>query len=168
MTDASGAIKYEQLPSNAVEYLELDYDNSLVKIIFKSNMMKQYCYKCEDLEEFQSTFMELSGRLEAEQDRDDDDNLLESEEDTIQREDASIGRFINDRIRAGYLKIDTVLTQHPDMLDAGWEPFQGSTMPKDGVVLGDSSQSVTDEQLEEMRVAIMEGSITPETPNEKS
>ena len=41
-------------------------------------------------------------------------------------------------------------------------------MPEDGVVLGDSSQSVTDEQLEEMRVAIMEGSITPETPNEKS
>ena len=95
MSDSSGAIKYEQLPSNAVEYLELDYDNSLVKIIFKSNMMKQYCYKCEDLDEFQSTFMELSGQLEAEQDRDDDDNLLESTDDTVQREDASIGRFIN-------------------------------------------------------------------------
>ena len=168
MSDSSGAIKYEQLPSNAVEYLELDYDNSLVKIIFKSNMMKQYCYKCEDLEEFQSTFMELSGRLEAEQDRDDDDNLLESEEDTIQREDASIGKFINDRIRAGYLKIDTVLTQHPDMLERGWEPFNGSTMPKDSVVYEDTPQSVTEEQLEEMRIAIMEGSITPETPNEKS
>ena len=112
--------------------------------------------------------MELSGRLEAEQDRDDDDNLLESEEDTIQREDASIGKFINDRIRGGYLKIDTVLTQHPDMLDAGWEPFQGTTIPEDGVVIEDTPQSVTDEQAEEMRVAIMEGSITPETPNEKS
>ena len=168
MSDSSGAIKYEQLPSNAVEYLELDYDNSLVKIIFKSNMMKQYCYKCEDLEDFQSKFMELSGQLEGEQDRDDDDNPLESEADTIEREDASIGRFINDRIRAGYLKIDTVLTQHPDMLDAGWEPFQGSTIPEEGVVIEDTPQSVTDEQLEEMRVAIMEGSITPETPNEKS
>ena len=168
MSDSTGAIKYEQLPSNAVEYLELDYDNSLVKIIFKSNMMKQYCYKCEDLEDFQSKFMELSGQLEGEQDRDDDDNPLESEADTIEREDASIGRFINDRIRAGYLKIDTVLTQHPDMLDAGWEPFQGSTIPEEGVVIEDTPQSVTDEQLEEMRVAIMEGSITPETPNEKS
>ena len=168
MSDSSGAIKYEQLPSNAVEYLELDYDNSLVKIIFKSNMMKQYCYKCEDLEDFQSKFMELSGQLEAEQDRDDEDNLVESEEDTIDREDASIGKFINDRIRAGYLKIDTVLTQHPDMLDVGWEPFQGTTIPEDGVVIEDTPQSVTDEQAEEMRVAIMEGSITPETPNEKS
>tara|TARA_B100001094_G_scaffold292746_1_gene312166 strand:+ start:530 stop:1021 length:492 start_codon:yes stop_codon:yes gene_type:complete len=163
MSDSSGAIKYEQLPSNAVEYLELDYDNSLVKIIFKSNLMKQYCYKCEDLEDFQSKFMELSGQLEAEQDRDDEDNLVESEEDTVQREDASIGRFINDRIRAGYLKIDTVLTQHPDMLDVGWEPFNGSTMPKDGVVLEDTKESVTDDQLEEMRIAIMEGSITPDT-----
>ena len=164
MSDSSGAIKYEQLPSNAVEYLELDYDNS----IFKSNMMKQYCYKCEDLEDFQSKFMELSGQLEAEQDRDDEDNLVESEEDTIDREDASIGKFINDRIRAGYLKIDTVLTQHPDMLERGWEPFNGSTMPKDSVVYEDTPQSVTEEQLEEMRIAIMEGSITPETPNEKS
>ena len=163
MSDSSGAIKYEQLPSNAVEYLELDYDNSLVKIIFKSNLMKQYCYKCEDLEDFQSKFMELSGQLEAEQDRDDEDNLVESEEDTVQREDASIGRFINDRIRAGYLKIDTVLTQHPDMLDVGWEPFNGSTMPQDGVVLEDTKESVTDDQLEEMRIAIMEGSITPDT-----
>ena len=168
MSDSSGAIKYEQLPSNAVEYLELDYDNSLVKIIFKSNLNKQYIYKCEDLEDFQSKFMELSGRLEAEQDRDDDDNVLESEADTIDREDASIGKFINDRIRAGYLKIDTVLTQHPDMLERGWEPFNGSTMPKDSVVYEDTPQSVTEEQLEEMRIAIMEGSITPETPNEKS
>jgi hypothetical protein len=163
MSDSSGAIKYEQLPSNAVEYLELDYDNSLVKIIFKSNMMKQYCYKCEDLEDFQSKFMELSGRLEDQQDRDDEDNLVESEEDTVQREDASIGRFINDRIRAGYLKIDTVLTQHPDMLDVGWEPFNGSTIPEGGVVLEDSSESVTEEQAKGMIDAIMKESNTQDT-----
>ena len=83
--------KYEELPSNAIEYLELDYDQSVVKIVYKSNTNKQYSYKCEDLEEFQSAFMQLCGKLEAQQDRDDDDNLVESEEDTIAREDASIG-----------------------------------------------------------------------------
>jgi len=168
MTDSKGGVGYDNLPSNAIEYLELDYDNSLVKIIFKSNLNKQYIYKCEDLEEFQSSFMELSGRLEAEQDRDDDDNVLESEADTVQREDASIGKFINDRIRASNLKIDSMLTQHPDMMDKGWDGFTGSTVPKDGQVIGgDDLQTVPQEVEEEDIPAILSMSPT-DILNEKS
>ena len=129
--------KYEELPSNAIEYLELDYDQSVVKIVYKSNTNKQYSYKCEDLEEFQSAFMQLCGKLEAQQDRDDDDNLVESEEDTIAREDASIGKFINQRIQLGNLKLDMMLLQSEDMLDKGWDSFTGSTMPKDAIVAGE-------------------------------
>lgn len=129
--------KYEELPSNAIEYLELDYDQSVVKIVYKSNTNKQYSYKCEDLEEFQSAFMQLCGKLEAQQDRDDDDNLVESEEDTIAREDASIGKFINQRIQLGNLKLDMMLLQSDDMLDKGWDSFTGSTMPKDAIVAGE-------------------------------
>ena len=129
--------KYEELPSNAIEYLELDYDQSVVKIVYKSNTNKQYSYKCEDLEEFQSAFMQLCGKLEAQQDRDDDDNLVESEEDTIAREDASIGKFINQRIQIGNLKLDMMLLQSEDMLDKGWDSFTGSTMPKDAIVAGE-------------------------------
>ena len=33
---------YEELPSGAIDYLELDYDLSNVKIIYKSNKNKQY------------------------------------------------------------------------------------------------------------------------------
>lgn len=129
--------KYEELPSNAIDYLELDYDQSVVKIVYKSNTNKQYSYKCEDLEEFQSAFMQLCGKLEAQQDRDDDDNLVESEEDTIAREDASIGKFINQRIQLGNLKLDMMLLQSDDMLDKGWDSFTGSTMPKDAIVAGE-------------------------------
>ena len=129
--------KYEELPSNAIDYLELDYDQSVVKIVYKSNTNKQYSYKCEDLEEFQSAFMQLCGKLEAQQDRDDDDNLVESEEDTIAREDASIGKFINQRIQIGNLKLDMMLLQSEDMLDKGWDSFTGSTMPKDAIVAGE-------------------------------
>ena len=129
--------KYEELPSNAIEYLELDYDQSVVKIVYKSNTNKQYSYKCEDLEEFQSAFMQLCRKLEAQQDRDDDDNLVESEEDTIAREDASIGKFINQRIQLGNLKLDMMLLQSDDMLDKGWDSFTGSTMPKDAIVAGE-------------------------------
>ena len=129
--------KYEELPSNAIEYLELDYDQSVVKIVYKSNTNKQYSYKCEDLEEFQSAFMQLCGKLEAQQDRDDDDNLVESEEDTIAREDASIGKFINQRIQLGNLKLDMMLLQSEDMLDKGWDSFTGSTMPRDAIVAGE-------------------------------
>jgi len=160
MTDSKGGVGYDNLPSNAIEYLELDYDNNLVKIIFKSNINKQYIYKNEDLEEFQSAFMELSGRLEAEQDRDDEDNLVESVEDTTQREDASIGKFINDRIRANNLKIDSMLTQSPDMLDKGWDGFVGSTIPQGGVTDVDNPQSVTEEDALPEPAAILSKSPT--------
>jgi len=129
--------KYEELPSSAIDYLELDYDQSTVKIVYKSNTNKQYHYKCEDLEEFQSAFMQLCGKLEAQQDRDDDDNLIESTEATIEREDASIGKFINQRIQLGNLKLDMMLTQTEDMLDKGWDSFTGSTLPQGAVVVGD-------------------------------
>ena len=69
----------------------------------------EYCYKNDDLDEFQSSFMELSGKLEAEQDRDDEDQLVEDINDTIEREDASIGRFITERIQSGNLKLDSRL-----------------------------------------------------------
>lgn len=129
--------KYEELPSTAIDYLELDFDSSVVKLVYKSNSKKQYGYKCEDLEEFQSAFMTLCGKLEAEQDRDDEDNLIESEEDTIAREDASIGKFINQRIQLGNLKLDYILELTQDMTELGWDSFQGSTIPKDAVVVGD-------------------------------
>ena len=129
--------KYEELPSSAIDYMELDFDTSSVKLVYKSNTNKQYHYKCEDLDEFQSAFMQLCGKLEAEQDRDDDDNLIESTEATIEREDASIGKFINQRIQLGNLKLDIILEQTQDMTEMGWDSFTGSTIPKDAVVVTD-------------------------------
>tara|TARA_B100000073_G_scaffold297026_1_gene261934 strand:+ start:220 stop:636 length:417 start_codon:yes stop_codon:yes gene_type:complete len=130
---------YEELPSGAIDYLELDYDLSNVKIIYKSNKNKQYAYKCKDLDEFQSAFMQLCGLLEGEQDRDDNDNLVEDVEDTIDREDFSIGKFINERIQMGNLTLDHMITQTPDKLDQGWDAFQGSTLPPDAIVVGEES-----------------------------
>ena len=129
--------KYEELPSSAVEYMELDFDSSVVKLVYKSNIKKQYGYKCEDLDEFQSSFMQLCGKLEAEQDRDENDNILESEEATIEREDVSIGKFINQRVRIDNLKLDYILELTDDMTEKGWDGFTGSTMPTDAVVVGD-------------------------------
>ena len=57
-------MKYEELPSTAIDYMELDFDSSVVKVVYKSNSNKQYGYKCEDLDEFQSAFMILCGKLE--------------------------------------------------------------------------------------------------------
>jgi len=129
--------KYEELPSTAIEYMELDFDSSVVKLVYKSNTNKQYGYKCEDLDEFQSAFMQLCGKLEAEQDRDDEDNLIESEEDTIAREDASIGKFINQRIQLSNLKLDYILELTQDMTEKGWDSFDGSTVPQNAVIVGD-------------------------------
>ena len=129
--------KYEELPSSAIEYMELDYDSSVVKLVYKSNTSKQYGYKCEDLDEFQSAFMQLCGKLEAEQDRDEEDNILETEEDTIEREDVSIGKFINQRVSMTNLKLDYILELTDDMTEKGWDGFTGSTMPPDAVVVGD-------------------------------
>ena len=130
-------MKYEELPSTAIDYMELDFDSSVVKVVYKSNTNKQYGYKCEDLEEFQSAFMILCGKLEAEQDRDDEDNIIEDEEATIEREDASIGKFINQRVQLGNLTLDYILEQTQDMTELGWDAFQGSTMPQNAVVVGD-------------------------------
>tara|TARA_B100000945_G_C20388769_1_gene601146 strand:+ start:157 stop:687 length:531 start_codon:yes stop_codon:yes gene_type:complete len=141
MAEILGKVGYREVPSSAIEYLELDFDNNFVKITFKSNINVQYCYKNEDLDEFQSAFMELSGKLESEQDRDDTDELVEDINDTIEREDASIGRFINERIRSGNLKLDSRLEQNPDMLARGWDAFTGSTMPEGAVVVGDGGMN---------------------------
>lgn len=130
-------MKYEELPSTAIDYMELDFDSSVVKVVYKSNTNKQYGYKCEDLDEFQSAFMILCGKLEAEQDRDDEDNIIEDEEATIEREDASIGKFINQRVQLGNLTLDYILEQTQDMTELGWDAFQGSTMPQNAVVVGD-------------------------------
>jgi len=138
MAEILGKIGYREVPSSAIEYLELDFDNNFVKVTFKSNINVQYCYKNNDLDEFQSSFMELSGKLEAEQDRDDEDQLVEDINDTIEREDASIGRFITERIQSGNLKLDSRLEQNPDMLKRGWDAFTGSTMPEDAVVVGEA------------------------------
>ena len=120
-------MKYEELPSTAIDYMELDFDSSVVKVVYKSNSNKQYGYKCEDLDEFQSAFMILCGKLEAEQDRDDEDNIIEDEAATIEREDASIGKFINQRVQLGNLTLDYILEQTQDMTELGWDAFQGST-----------------------------------------
>lgn len=133
-------MKYEELPSTAIDYMELDFDSSVVKVVYKSNSNKQYGYKCEDLDEFQSAFMILCGKLEAEQDRDDEDNIIEDEAATIEREDASIGKFINQRVQLGNLTLDYILEQTQDMTELGWDAFQGSTMPQNAVVVGDEWQ----------------------------
>jgi len=130
-------MKYEELPSTAIDYMELDFDSSVVKVVYKSNSNKQYGYKCEDLDEFQSAFMILCGKLEAEQDRDEEDNIIEDEAATIEREDASIGKFINQRVQLGNLTLDYILEQTQDMTELGWDAFQGSTMPQNAVVVGD-------------------------------
>ncbi len=147
---------YSELPSSAIEFLELDWDTNTVKIVYKSNLNKQYHYKCEDLDEFQSAFMTLCGKLEAEQDRDDDDQVVEDITDTIEREDASIGKFINERRQLGNLKIDTILTQHDDMLDKGWDGFVGSTVPDGALVnvdmAGDIVTNVDQEEKTQLPV----------------
>ena len=81
--------------------------------------------------------MELSCRLEAEQDRNEEEELVEDVSTTIEREDASIGKFINERIQSGNLMVESRLEQNEHMLNRGWDAFQGSTMPEGAVVLGE-------------------------------
>jgi hypothetical protein len=119
--------------------------------------------------------MELSGRLEGEQDRDEEEELVEEVTATIEREDASIGRFINDRIKSGNLKVESRLEQNPHMLNRGWDAFQGSTMPEGAVVIGEddinfqqpvetSSQSGTNTFDIEAGSTIIEESTPPDLP----
>lgn len=175
MPELTSLVGYREVPSSAIEYLELDFDHNYVKITYKSNLNVQYSYKCEDLEEFQSSFMELSGRLEGEQDRDEEEELVEEVTATIEREDASIGRFINDRIKSGNLKVESRLEQNPHMLNRGWDAFQGSTMPDGAVVIGEddinfeqpvetSSQSGTNTFDIEAGETIIEESTPPDLP----
>ena len=82
--------------------------------------------------------------------------MVEDITDTIEREDASIGKFINERRQLGNLKIDTILTQHDDMLDKGWDGFVGSTVPDGALVnvdmAGDIVTNVDQEEKTQLPV----------------
>ena len=172
MSELQSIVGYKEVPSSAIEYLELDFDNNYVKVTFKSNINVQYCYRNGDLDEFQSAFMELSGKLENEQDRNDEEELIEDINDTIEREDASIGRFITDRIASGNLKLESRLEQNPDMLKRGWDSFTGSTIPMGAVVAGevdeDSLQSGTNAHDIEAGETIIEEYPSFPHPNAQS
>ena len=108
---------YDNLISTAINSVNITDDS--VIITYNSNKDKEYTFKCENIEQFEQNWCkELLGV-------------------DMKNEDASIGKFINQRVQLGHLTLDYILEQTQDMTELGWDAFQGSTMPQNAVVVGD-------------------------------
>ena len=79
---------FDKLDSSAIESVEVD--ENVVKVVYTSNIDKEYSFNCENVEEFLDNFTEI---------------LLECElnKDNPQFEKKSVGKFINQQIKQGIL-----------------------------------------------------------------
>jgi len=79
---------FDKLDSSAIESVEVD--ENVVKVVYTSNIDKEYSFNCENVEEFLDNFTEI---------------LVECElnKDNPQFEKKSVGRFINQQIKEGVL-----------------------------------------------------------------
>ena len=79
---------FDKLDSSAIESVEVD--ENVVKVVYTSNIDKEYSFNCENVDEFLDNFTEI---------------LVECElnKDNPQFEKKSVGRFINQQIKEGVL-----------------------------------------------------------------
>ena len=79
---------FDKLDSSAIESVEVD--ENVVKVVYTSNIDKEYSFNCENVEEFLDNFTEI---------------LVECElnKDNPQYEKKSVGKFINQQIKQGIL-----------------------------------------------------------------
>jgi hypothetical protein len=79
---------FDKLDSSAIESVEVD--ENVVKVVYCSNINKEYTFNCENVEEFLDNFSEI---------------LVECElnKDNPQFEKKSVGKFINQQIKQGVL-----------------------------------------------------------------
>ena len=79
---------FDKLDSSAIESVEVD--ENVVKVVYTSNIDKEYSFNCENVDEFLDNFTEI---------------LVECElnKDNPQFEKKSVGRFINQQIKQGVL-----------------------------------------------------------------
>ena len=79
---------FDKLDSSAIECVEVD--ENVVKVVYTSNIDKEYSFNCENVDEFLDNFTEI---------------LVECElnKDNPQFEKKSVGRFINQQIKQGVL-----------------------------------------------------------------
>jgi len=79
---------FDKLDSSAIESVEVD--ENVVKVVYCSNINKEYTFNCENVEEFLDNFTEI---------------LVECElnKDNSQYEKKSVGKFINQQIKEGIL-----------------------------------------------------------------
>ena len=79
---------FDKLDSSAIESVEVD--ENVVKVVYTSNINKEYTFNCENVEEFVDKFSEI---------------LVECElnKDNPQFEKKSVGKFINQQIKSGVL-----------------------------------------------------------------
>jgi hypothetical protein len=79
---------FDKLDSSAIESVEVD--ENVVKVVYTSNIDKEYSFNCENVEEFLDNFTEI---------------LVECElnKDNPQFEKKSVGKFINQQIKQGIL-----------------------------------------------------------------
>jgi hypothetical protein len=75
---------FDKLDSSAIESVEVD--ENVVKVVYCSNITKEYAFQCENVEEFLDNFTEI---------------LVECElnKDNPQFEKKSVGKFINQQIK---------------------------------------------------------------------
>lgn len=79
---------FDKLNSSAIESVEVD--ENVVKVVYTSNIDKEYSFNCENVDEFLDNFTEI---------------LVECElnKDNPQFEKKSVGKFINQQIKQGVL-----------------------------------------------------------------
>ena len=79
---------FDKLDSSAIESVEVD--ENVVKVVYTSNIDKEYSFNCENVDEFLDNFTEI---------------LVECElnKDNPQFEKKSVGKFINQQIKQGIL-----------------------------------------------------------------
>jgi len=74
---------YENLSSSAINSVTIE--NNVVKIVYNSNINKEYTFECQNTEEFEQQLSEQLIGVELEQ------------------SEVSVGRFINQQIKNGVL-----------------------------------------------------------------
>ena len=79
---------FGNLNSSAIESVEVD--ENVVKIVYTSNINKEYTFNCEDIDEFVNDFSEILVECQLNQDK-------------PEFEKKSVGRFINQQIKSGVL-----------------------------------------------------------------
>ena len=80
---------YENLDSSAINSINIE--DSVVKVVYKSNIAKEYTFNCEDVDNFTQQLSNIIAELEA------------------NHTNVSLGSYINESIRRGVLVAEAPL-----------------------------------------------------------